>query len=153
MEARAAHPSPDLDTHHIPSKTIETITSDLPNLHAALAHDDTDNNDTTTQTPSTPQATSPTISPITSPPYWAFSHARTFSNISSDTIPHGGITLKDNEDPTDDTASNASICWARGVKIDDYTIVNGTLPGLGAFVVWNVTIETANVRLLCSYSL
>jgi hypothetical protein len=81
-------------------------------------------------------------SPITSPPYWVQSHQRSASNISIETIPHGAITLQDNTDAED--AKNKA-CWAKSVYIEDYVIINGSRTGIGAFVVWNITVETLHV--------
>jgi hypothetical protein len=83
-------------------------------------------------------------SPVTSPPYWVQSHQRSFSNISVESIPDGAITLQDNEDGED--AKNKA-CWARSVYIEDYVIINGSRTGIGAFVVWNITVDTLHVGL------
>lgn len=85
--------------------------------------------------------TSPT-SPVTSPPYWVLSHSRSFSNVSVESVPKGAITLQDNTDEQD--AKNKA-CWARGVYIEDFVVVNGNRTGIGAFVVWNITVETLRV--------
>ncbi|KAG9231854.1 sorting nexin-like protein [Amylocarpus encephaloides] len=76
---------------------------------------------------------------VTSPPYWVRSHQRSFSNISVDSIPDGGITLQDNTDGTD---SKNEACWAKSVDIEGYVIVNGNRTGIGAFVVWNIKVDT-----------
>lgn len=86
---------------------------------------------------------SPVTSPITSPPYWVQSHQRSASNISIESIPHGAITLQDNTDGED--AKNKA-CWAKSVYIEDHVIINGSRTGIGAFVVWNITVETLHVR-------
>jgi hypothetical protein len=82
-------------------------------------------------------------SPITSPPYWVQSHQRSFSNISVESFSHGGITLQDNTDGTD---SKNEACWAKNVHIEDYVIVNASRTNIGAFVVWNIIVETLRVR-------
>lgn len=82
------------------------------------------------------------LSQATSPPYWVQSHQRSVSNISVDSAIPGAITLRDNTDGKDD---RNQACWARGVHIDDHTIVNGGRTGIGAFVVWNITVETLDV--------
>ena len=88
---------------------------------------------------------SPVISPVTSPPYWVQSHQRTPSNISVESIAVGAITLEDNtggEDPKN------KACWAKSVYIEDHVVVNGNYgrkTGIGAFVVWNITVETLRV--------
>jgi hypothetical protein len=81
-------------------------------------------------------------SPVTSPPYWVHSHRRTVSNISIESIASGAIRLQDNTDGRDD---KNEACWAKGVRIDDYVVINGNRTGIGAFVVWNVTVETLSV--------
>lgn len=100
---------------------------------------------------------------VTSPPYWAQGHtmhsqggtrhARTMSSVSaeSDLLP-GAITLQDNEH--DDGPDGANVygrdrnraCWAKKVDIVDYILVNGGTANIGAFVVWNIKVETLNVR-------
>lgn len=94
-----------------------------------------------------PRAASPNHSPTTSPPYWTHSHARSFSNISVESVPPGAITLLDNTEGSAPGYDKQSHCWAKGVHIDDFVVINGSslLNGLGSFVVWNVAIETLNV--------
>lgn len=89
---------------------------------------------------------------ITSPPYWVQSHQRSFSNISVETIADGAITLQDNTDGGD-TKNDA--CWAKSVCIEDYVIVNGSRTNIGAFVTWNITVETlqgSTMRIRKRYS-
>jgi hypothetical protein len=75
------------------------------------------------------------------------SHQRTPSNISVESIAVGAITLEDNtagEDPKN------KACWAKCVYIEDHVVVNGNYgrkTGIGAFVVWNITVETLRVSL------
>ena len=83
-------------------------------------------------------------SPITSPPYWVQSHTRSFSNISVESMGAGAITLQDNTDEQD--AKNKA-CWARSVYIEDHVVINGSRTGIGAFVVWNITVETLHVKI------
>lgn len=93
--------------------------------------------------PIAPVSPSPAeTSSVASPPYWVQSHARTVSSISIESIAPGAITLQDNTDGRDD---KNEACWAKGVRIDDYVVVNGSRTGIGAFVVWNVTVETLSV--------
>jgi hypothetical protein len=87
---------------------------------------------------------SPVTSPITSPPYWVQSHQRSASAISIESIPNGAITLQDNTDG-EDGKNNA--CWAKSVYIEDHVIINGSRTGIGAFVVWNITVETLHVSV------
>lgn len=87
-------------------------------------------------------------SSITTPPYWhnLNTHRRTASSQSSGSIlPAGAITLLDNE--TEEQEERNSACWAKSVEIVDCTIVNGSATNIGAFVVWNVKVETLNVSL------
>lgn len=88
-------------------------------------------------------ATSPrsatSSSPTTSPPYWVHSHQRSFSNISVESVMPGAITLEDNDNAAD--VKNKA-CWAKSVYIEDYVVVNENRTGIGAFIVWNITVET-----------
>jgi hypothetical protein len=81
-------------------------------------------------------------SPATSPPYWVHSHQRSFSNISVESVAPGAITLEDNDNAVD--ARNKG-CWAKSVHIEDYVVINGNRTGIGAFIVWNITVETLRV--------
>lgn len=86
---------------------------------------------------------------VTSPPYWhnrnAHTHQRTASSFSVDShLPVGAITLRDNE--TGDHSDRNDACWAKGVEIMDHTVVNGSATNIGAFVVWNVRVQTLSVR-------
>ena len=78
------------------------------------------------------------------PPYWR-RHERNLSRLSSyssDTRP-APIGL---EDHTDEGSEQCKVLWAKAVTIDDYVVVSGTAPGLGAYVVWNCTVETLEAR-------
>lgn len=101
-------------------------------------------------------------SPITSPPYWA--HGHTFdsqstsraNNLSTESLVPGGITLQDNEaDESNDPRQRNSeetrtsygrdrnkACWAKSVEVTNYVIVNGSATNIGAFVVWNIRVQT-----------
>ncbi|CAL3972420.1 unnamed protein product [Diplocarpon coronariae] len=82
---------------------------------------------------------SPVISPIASPPYWVQPHQRSFSKISVESIVDGAITLQDNTDSGD---SKNKACWARSVYITDFVVINGSSTNIGAFVVWNINVDT-----------
>lgn len=102
------------------------------------------------------------ISPITSPPYWQLnvndgsasrpysSHNRTVSAES--VLPAGAIQLQDNEDVSSE-AGNGDVsgrdrnraCWARSVEVASHVVVNGSATNIGAFVVWNIRVETLTV--------
>lgn len=89
------------------------------------------------------------MSPVTSPPYWAHSHHRTLSNVSIESVAAGAITLEDNTDGED---PKNKACWAKSAYIEDHVVVNGNYgrkTGIGAFVVWNITVETLRVRCQC----
>lgn len=88
---------------------------------------------------------SPVASPaMTSPPYWMHHngprHDRSVSNASAESIPTGCITLRDNE--TSSVDERGSACWARSVQVTDYVVVNGSATSVGAFVVYNIRVET-----------
>jgi len=100
--------------------------------------------------------TSPSVA---SPPYWSAQasgpkgHHRALSNMSAESVlPPGAITLQDNEYDDGPDGSNVHgrdrnrACWARSVQVKDYVLVNGSTTNLGAFVVWNIRVETLNVR-------
>ncbi|KAL5361734.1 Phox homologous domain-containing protein [Aspergillus floccosus] len=72
------------------------------------------------------------------PPYW--SHHRNASRTSQSSLePLPPITLEDHtEDPNSETSRGL---WARSVSVDDHVVVQGKT-GIGAYVVWNCTIQT-----------
>jgi hypothetical protein len=90
-------------------------------------------------------SSSPAISPASSPPYWVQSHQRSFSNISIESIITGGITLQDNELGED---TKSKFCWAKSVYIEDFVVINERRTTIGAFVVWNITVETLRVSII-----
>lgn len=107
--------------------TIETRSPSKNDDHAATSDGNTDGS--CINSPST-----------TSPPYWVQSHQRSFSNVSVDSIVKGGITLQDNTDG-DDSRNRA--CWAKSVHIENHVVVGS---GIGAFVTWNINVETLQVQ-------
>lgn len=77
------------------------------------------------------------------PPYWK--HNRSSSTISNSSLIHpdgGPITL---EDHTEEPCEQSTALWAKKVLIDDYTIVQGSRTGVGAYVVWSCVVETLDV--------
>lgn len=81
------------------------------------------------------------------PPYWQ-RHERNGSRLSSYTSDAGARIVL--EDHTDEGSEQCRVLWAKHVTIDDYVIVSGKAPGLGAYspgqyVVWNCTVETLDV--------
>jgi len=65
--------------------------------------------------------------------------------MSSYTSDNGRPTPISLEDHTDEASEQCRVLWAKSVTIDDYVVVSGTAPGLGAYVVWNCTVETLDV--------
>ncbi|KAI2640981.1 Phox-like protein [Xylaria nigripes] len=149
-DVMAPLPEPAIDTdesnpqdseHHIlePSMRLDATTSEEPD--ATIVSSDTNGNQQ-----------SSTRSPVTSPPYWtvqnsrvhSFDHGRTPPNASATSlVPAGlGITLQDNENSSVDDRGGA--CWAKSVELTDYVTVNGSTTNIGAFVVWNIRVETLN---------
>ena len=78
--------------------------------------------------------------PSNVPPYWQH---RRFESYTSVNIPKPApITL---EDHTEETSEQTGSLWAKQVSIDDYVIVQGNVPSLGDYTVWNCSIETLDV--------
>jgi hypothetical protein len=76
------------------------------------------------------------------PPYW-HTRDRGASRLSSYSTDAGArIQL---EDHTHEGSDQCKVLWARSVVVDDYVVVSGTAPALGAYVVWNCTVETLDV--------
>ncbi|KAF1840386.1 PX domain-containing protein [Cucurbitaria berberidis CBS 394.84] len=75
------------------------------------------------------------------PPYWQ-RHERNTSRMSSYSTDNGRPAPIGLEDHTDEGSEQCKALWAKGVTIDDHVVVSGTAPGLGAYVVWNCTVET-----------
>lgn len=148
---------------------------------------DDDDDDIHTQRTTPP----PITSPMTSPPYWVHGNQQDLHstsraqqqnnhNLSSDSlVPHGGITLQDNEAEEDEPSpqhqqrlqhpqqatgrgseemrtsygrDRNKACWARSVEVSSYVIVNGSTTNIGAFVVWNIRVQTLSVCWLCLWS-
>ncbi|KAH3909142.1 hypothetical protein HBH56_168740 [Parastagonospora nodorum] len=74
------------------------------------------------------------------PPYWQH-HGRHPSRMSSYST-DGHPTPISLEDHTEDGSEQSKGLWAKGVTIDDHVVVSGAAPGLGAYVVFNCTVET-----------
>jgi len=126
--------------------------------------DEDGNSDERSEAQDGDQATAVTSPSITSPPYWAHAHntlsasngggrghSRSISNASVDSVlPPDAITLQDNEYDDGPDGSNVygrdrnRACWAKSVQITDYVLVNSSTTNIGAFVVWNIRVETLN---------
>lgn len=118
------------------------------------------------------------ISPsVTSPPYWAHGHLTNgtggasranHGNQSTESLVPGAITLQDNEaeddegEPADRQRSSEETrtsygrdrnraCWAKSVEVTNYVIVNSSATNIGAFVVWNIRVQTLSVSLMASH--
>jgi len=78
------------------------------------------------------------------PPYWR-AHQRHASYMSAYSTEHPTPIVL--EDHTDEASEQCRVLWAKGVTIDDHVVVSGTARGLGAYVVWNCTVETLDVSL------
>jgi len=74
------------------------------------------------------------------PPYWSHRRYESYCSIGNTKPPP--IRL---EDHTEEHSLVGNSTWARGVAIDDYVLVAGSVPNLGNFVVWNCTIDTLDV--------
>jgi hypothetical protein len=100
------------------------------------------------------------LSPVMSPPYWRINHGN-FAPGSDNTLrspnghsrtdsvesvlPAGAITLQDNESSVLQARDRNAACWAKSVEVTNYIIVNGSATNFGAFVVWNIKVETLSV--------
>lgn len=107
------------------------------------------------------QTPSPKTLPVASPPFWAArnsqdspaAYGRTAPSASAEslTLAGLGITMQDNENSSIDERGSA--CWAKSVEVNSYVIVNSSATNIGAFVVWNIRVETLNVNISCTRTL
>jgi hypothetical protein len=81
------------------------------------------------------------------PPYWQ-AHTRSVSRLSCNSENGARPAPILLEDHTDAGSEQCKALWARHVTIDDYVIISGSAPALGAYVVWNCTVETLDVSLI-----
>ncbi|KID94423.1 sorting nexin-like protein, partial [Metarhizium majus ARSEF 297] len=131
---------PDDETPALGFPTVDSDAATAPSSHKAQTLDDDDHvpQDTEDMMSSTPSNSS-----VASPPYWmnAHAHQRNTSNVSVESVlPAGAIILQDNDTSEHQDRNNA--CWAKSVEVVNYTVVNGGATSVGAFVVWNVRVET-----------
>ena len=77
------------------------------------------------------------------PPYW--SHRRYESYASVENTKPPPITL---EDHTEGFSEQSDSVWAKGVVIEDYVLVQGNVPNIGNFIVWNCRIDMLDVSLI-----
>jgi hypothetical protein len=74
----------------------------------------------------------------TPPPYWNHgANSSASSDPSSGRLP--AIIL---EDHTLSRAASRGALWAKSIAIDDYVVVHGSAPAIGAYVVWNCKVQT-----------
>ena len=76
-------------------------------------------------------------SSLISPPYWQ--HARNASYISQTSLDPPPIRLEDN---TGTHSETHNALWAKAISIDGFVIVRGNPTGIGAYVVWNIAVQT-----------
>ena len=86
---------------------------------------------------------------VVSPPYW-YSHQRSNSSASYSSTHFGRTPQITLEDHTEDDSEQCKSLWARHVSIDDHVVVSGNRTGVGAYIVWNCTVETLSVSRLGS---
>lgn len=76
------------------------------------------------------------------PPFWNTNrHGRTVSDASYTSVRHLRPPPIRLEDHSEEDHEQGKACWAKHVTIEDYTVVSGGT-GIGAYVVWNCTVET-----------
>jgi hypothetical protein len=85
----------------------------------------------------------------TSPPYWqtdtpSASRSAITHRLSS-SLKAKQIRL---EDHTDEDSDQCRALWAKSARIDGYVVVEGAVPGIGSYVVFNCVVETANVSFV-----
>lgn len=137
--------------YHPDSSTLEpshASPSQKPRNNALAAASSSDGRAVDNRQGWLPDVTSP--SSITSPVYWQSGNnserraSPSLSDTSVESVPAGGgITMRDNEISDRDGRNKA--CWAKSVEITDYVVVNGSAANIGAFVVWNIRVETLQV--------
>ncbi|EGY17373.1 PX domain-containing protein [Verticillium dahliae VdLs.17] len=118
------------------TNAVGTAANGPPSSDDDAAHDDSDTWASAVTSPAS----------ITSPPYWtnSHSHQRSISNMSAESVlPAGAITMQDHEVSDPDHHNKA--CWAKSVEIVDHVVINGSATNIGAFVVWNIKVETLRV--------
>lgn len=98
------------------------------------------------------------------------------NNPSTESLVPGAITLQDNEADDDEEQNSGAAhhqnnngepqrlrtseetrtsygrdrnkaCWAKSVEVTNYVIVNGSATNIGAFVVWNIRVQTLSVSV------
>jgi hypothetical protein len=89
-------------------------------------------------------ATNEESSPL-SPPYWK-TH---FTDESATSVERRHLRSQIQlEDHTEESSEQSKALWAKAVRIDDHVVVRGAAPAIGAYVVWNCTVDLLNVSLI-----
>jgi hypothetical protein len=134
---------------HAPLETVLSNNNNAADSDAGVESDSFDNS-----------SSSRALSPVVSPPYWRINHEN-LAHGSDNTLrwpnghdrtdsvesvlPVGAITLQDNESSVLQARDRNAACWAKSVEVTNYIIVNGSATNFGAFVVWNIKVETLSV--------
>ena len=82
------------------------------------------------------------------PLFWARSPTRQNRAISYHSIAHHRPNLILLEDHSEEGHELSQSCWARSATIDEHVVVSGPT-GIGAYVVWHVTVKTLKGGDLC----
>ncbi|KAL6904810.1 Phox homologous domain-containing protein [Trichoderma evansii] len=153
VDTNQDHAPGDLTSQAGPSPPAESSATPRPNRRLSRLNTDLSSRDSRSQSESNHgsdngealhSALSNTSSVTSPPPYWphASLHQRNISNMSTESfLPAEAIRLRDNDTNDDD---RNSACWAKSVEITDYIFVNGSNTNIGAFIVWNIRVETLN---------
>lgn len=160
--AAAPSPLPQLSSPHAATQSeadqnlsSDEIGDDNANANAQANtnenhHNHHNPNDTagTTHTPLDSAASSTKSRPASSvvPPFWQ-RHERTVSRASLSSLAQSRIIRLEDHTADPDSETSRGL-WARSVAIEDYVVVQGK-SGVGSYVVWNCTIQTLDVSLLC----
>ena len=81
------------------------------------------------------------------PPYWTHRRYESYCSVGNTKPPP--ITL---EDHTGELFPENHSAWAKGVAINDFVLVAGSVPNIGNFVVWNCIIDTLDVSIISTLS-
>lgn len=169
QEPSSPHPADDSpdgspDGVELPPTPLSTVEPVPEPDHQSHPHQET--------APEPSVVTSPSV---TSPPYWAHGHITNgtggasranHGNQSTESLVPGAITLQDNEAEDDDGEPTGRqrnseetrtsygrdrnrACWAKSVEVTNYVIVNSSATNIGAFVVWNIRVQTLSVSRRC----
>ena len=135
-------PSPLQGDNSTPAETpLDTERDTDTNIHTNPQEPPHDEPNPTPTPVSNSNSSSSKTRPISGvvPPWWQ-RHERNISRTSQSSL-RNTITLEDHTaDPDSETSRGL---WARSVSIDDHCVVQGM--GVGAYVVWNCTIQTLDV--------